>query len=197
MVDYASNTHKSKEKNDIPEKTVEVVVETPPRIKKKTMLEEIADLFLPEDRPSIKDYIIKDVFVPTIKRAIVSSVDLFFNGTTTVAPTTRTTTTPASRIAYNSISTKQTKVSSLATTRTYDYGTLIFNTRAEAEAVLEQIQEIIDVYNIASVNDLFDSAGLTGDATSTKWGWTSIEGARVEVTDGGYSIRMPKARPIN
>ena len=63
--------------------------------------------------------------------------------------------------------------------------------------MLDQMQEIIDVYNIASVNDLFDSAGLTGDATSTKWGWTSIEGAEVRVTDGGYSIRMPKARPIN
>lgn len=195
-MDYASNTHKSKE-NDIPEKTVEAVVETPPRIKKKTMLEEVADLFLPEDRPSIKDYILKDVIVPTIKRGIVSVVEMFFYGSTSTPVTARTTVAPTSRISYNSISSKQTKASTLTTTRTYDYGTLIFATRAEAQAVLDQMQEIIDVYNIASVNDLFDSAGLTGDATSTKWGWTSIEGAEVRVTDGGYSIHMPKARPIN
>ena len=192
-MDYASITNKSKEKNDIPEKKVEAVVEAPAKLKKKSMVEEFIDLFLPEDRPNLKEYLVKDIVVPTVKKAIVSSVDMFFNGTTTT-----TKSSPSSKISYNSIYSK-TPTSRVVpnTVRTYDYGTVIFESRAEAEAVLIGLQDLIDVYRIASVNDLFDLARLTGDATSAKWGWTSIEGARVEMVDGGYALRLPKARPID
>lgn len=196
MVDYASNTHKSKERNDIPEKKVEAVVDTPGKIIKKSTLERVLEDWLPTDRPSIKDYIYKDVLIPTIKRMISNAVDMILYGTVTTPTNTRSS---SSTISYNSIYSREPvkKTSSLATVKTVDYGTIAYETKAEAFTVLEGLQELIDQYNIASVNDLYDLSRVTGDPTSANWGWTNIDGARVENVNGVYVLRLPKARPIN
>ena len=64
-----------------PEKKVEQVV-TGVTIKKKSALAKIRDMFISEDADKVGNYILLDVLVPSIKRAIVdiikSSADMIF-----------------------------------------------------------------------------------------------------------------------
>ena len=70
-------------------------------------------------------------------------------------------------------------------------------TKDEAVAILEQMDEMIDQYGVVSVLDYYDLAGITMDNTSANYGWTDIRSARVIRTRDGYVIKFPKARPIN
>lgn len=72
----------------------------------------------------------------------------------------------------------------------------MFETRGEADAVIDQMGAVIDQYNVVTVADMYDMADLTAPYTSNKYGWTSIRDARVERVRDGYVIKMPKARPI-
>ena len=65
-----------------PEKKVEKVVTGNVTIKKKSALVKIRDMFIAEDADKVGNYILMDVLVPSIKKAIVdiikSSADMIF-----------------------------------------------------------------------------------------------------------------------
>ena len=59
-----------------------------------------------------------------------------------------------------------------------------------------KLNEIIDTYKIASVADLYDLVGLTGNYTDNRYGWTNIASADVIRTRDGYQLKLPRALPI-
>ena len=74
---------------------------------------------------------------------------------------------------------------------------IVFNSRGDAEAVLMSMDELISQYEVVRVADLYDLAGITGDYTDYRYGWTDIRSARIERVRDGYIIRMPKALPLD
>ena len=76
-----------------PEKKVEKVVNGNVTIKKKSALAKVRDMFIAEDADKVGNYILMDVIVPAVKRAIVdtikSSADMIF-GTKGSAPNSGT-----------------------------------------------------------------------------------------------------------
>ena len=54
---------------------------------------------------------------------------------------------------------------------------IILENGAEADAVLSRMQDIINTYGFASVADLYDLVGITGEYTDNKYGWTNIDNA--------------------
>lgn len=79
MEEYKPNSHKSKEeqKNLVPEKRVEKVISGTVKPKKKSEVQKFADVFISEDVNNVKSYIVMDVLVPAIKKAIS---DIVTNG---------------------------------------------------------------------------------------------------------------------
>lgn len=79
MEEYKPNSHKSKEerKESIPEKHVEKVISGTVKPKKKSEMQKFADVFISEDVNNVKSYIVMDVLVPAIKKAIS---DIVTNG---------------------------------------------------------------------------------------------------------------------
>ena len=73
MEEYKPNSHKSKEeqKNLVPEKRVEKVISGTVKSKKKSEMQKFADVFISEDVNNVKSYIVMDVLVPAIKKAIL------------------------------------------------------------------------------------------------------------------------------
>lgn len=60
------------------------------------------------------------------------------------------------------------------------------------------MDELIDMYGVVSVADLYDLVGITGNYTDNKYGWTNIRNAEpVRAMGGGYMLKLPKALPIN
>ena len=75
-------------------------------------------------------------------------------------------------------------------------GDITFETRGDAEAVLEQMDDVIDRYGIVTVADMYDMADLTAPYTSNKYGWTSINSAEVVRVRDGYILKLPKATDL-
>ena len=79
MGEYASNSHKSKEKRSeqVPEKRVEKIVSGSVKAKKKSGLQKITNVFVPEDVDNVKSYILEDIVVPAVKDIILDAVRAF------------------------------------------------------------------------------------------------------------------------
>ena len=192
------NSHKSrndaKQKQAMEEKRAEKIVRGKVKTKKNDM-RKLTDMFISEDAANVKSYILMDVLVPAIKKAIydivVNSLDMsLFGG----RGGKRHTADKVSYRDYNGVSRRDDRAS--RTTSGYSYDDIILETRGEAEAVLARMDEIMEEYEIVRVADLYDLVGVTGQHTDNKYGWTNIRNAEVERVRDGYRIKMPRALPI-
>jgi hypothetical protein len=195
------NSHKSrneaKQKQTTDDKRVEKIVHGKVKTKKNEM-RKLTDIFISEDVANVKSYILMDVLVPAIKKAIydivVNSLDMsLFGG----RGGKRSTADKVSYRDYNGVSRRDDRAySSSRTTSGYSYDDIILETRGEAEAVLARMDEIMEEYEIVRVADLYDLVGVTGEHTDNKYGWTNIRNAEIERVRDGYRIKMPRALPI-
>lgn len=80
---------------------------------------------------------------------------------------------------------------------THSFDEIILQTRVEGEEVLNQLDHLIDKYDAATVSDLYELLGLSGNYTDQKWGWTDLRGASVSHVRGGYLLNMPKPEPVD
>ena len=86
MRDYKPNSHRFKEEQkESSEKKVEKVVTGKVKTKKKSEVRKLADIFIPGDISNVKSYILMDVLVPAVKKAIsdivVDGIDMIlYNG---------------------------------------------------------------------------------------------------------------------
>lgn len=195
------NSHKgrneAKQKQAMEGKRAEKIVRGKVKTKKNDM-RKLTDMFISEDAANVKSYILMDVLVPAIKKAIydivVNSLDMsLFGG----RGGRRSTADKVSYRDYNSVSRRDERTyGSSRTTSGYSYDDIILETRGEAEAVLARMDEIMEEYEIVRVADLYDLVGVTGEHTDNKYGWTNIRNAEVERVRDGYRIKMPRALPI-
>lgn len=198
--EYKSNSHRSKEQqeNAAPEKRTEKVVNGIVKQRKKTGLSRAADTFLPGDVNSVKSYILMDVLVPSIKRAIS---DIVCNGINMLLgePNRGRNGNAGTKVSYRSY--YQDKDDRPAYNRPrvqaqYSYDDIIFDNRGDAEAVLDRMEELLDRFDVVSVADLFDLAGISCQYTDNKYGWTDLRSAHVERVRDGYVISLPRATSL-
>ena len=196
------NSHKSRNEkkqldgSNLPEKRAEKVVRG--KVKTKTNnARKFTDIFISEDVANVKNYILMDVIVPSIKKAvydlIVGTLDMSLYGGRGNGGK-RPTADKISYRDYSSVSRRDER--SYGTTRTasgYSYDDIVVETRGEAESVLTRMDEIMEEYEQVRVADLYDLVGISGDYTDNKYGWTNIRNARVVRTRDGYKIEMPRA----
>ena len=79
----------------------------------------------------------------------------------------------------------------------YNVGTIVFDDRGDAEAVLLRLKENLDVYKVATVADLYELSGERFNFTDYDYGWKDLKSAYVGRTnDGKFVIELPKAIPL-
>jgi len=195
MNDYKPNSHKFKneQREALEEKAkVEKVVMGTAKIKKKNELRKFANIFLSEDRKDIKSYVINDVIVPTIKKTIISALDMALNGGSSTYDKRGSAPKVSYRKFYDDPRDERRPVSNSGSR--FDYDDIVFETRGDAEAVRMQMEEVIERYGFVTVADLYDMAELSAPFTSNKYGWTNISTAEsVRLRDGGYILKLPRA----
>ena len=202
MEEYKPNSHKSKEaqKESIPEKKVEKIITGTVKSKKKSEIQKFTDIFISEDVNNVKSYILLDVLVPAIKKAIsdivTNGIDMILYGGTGRTKSNST----ASKISYRSYydgGNCRRDYSASRTKTGYNYDDIILDNRGEAEDVLSRMDELISTYGLVSVADLYDLVGITGNYTDNKYGWTDIRSAQPIRVRDGYMLKLPKALPLN
>lgn len=199
MEDYKSNSHASKEKEkNREEKKVEKIISGNAKAKKKSEFSKFADVFVSEDAGNVKSYILMDVLVSAVKKAIsdivTNGIDMLLYGETGVHKRNGA----SSKVSYRSYYDRSNRSSSSSRTRSgYSYDDIILDNRGEAEEVLSRMDEIVATYGTVSVADLYDLVGITGAYTDNKYGWTDIRSASVVRVRDGYMIKLPRALPLN
>lgn len=203
MDDFKPNSHRFKEEQSklpaLPEpKKVEKVVTGTVKTRKKTEFDKLKESFIADDVRNIKDFAINDVLIPSIKKVIhdiiTNGVDMMLYGKNG-GPNGRTTVTD--RFSYDQCSRNRTVRTDSRVRSAYDFDDIVLETRGEAEAVLSQMDAIIDTYGVAKVSDLYDLVGKTCEYTDNKYGWTNLRNAEPIRVRDGYLLKMPKAIPID
>lgn len=189
--------------NDEEKKNIFPVVNGTAKVKKRSEVKKLGDIFLAEDISNVKSYVFMDVLVPAMKKAIsdivTNGIDMILYGESGRKKHA------ASKISYGSY--YQSDRDRDRNRRSYntshvrggiDYDDIIFETRGDAEAVLEAMDEILSRFPSVSVGDLYDLAQVsTNNYAINKYGWTDIRGASVVRVRDGYVIKLPRAMPLD
>lgn len=197
-MNYPSNSHKEKEalknaQTNEEKKNVEKVVTGTAKKKQKSAFAKFFGEFISENAANLKQYIVSDVIIPTIKRTISESIDMILYGRS------RKSNTPATKISYSAYWSDPRAKAEAAAPRpklSYNYDEVVLDSRGDAEVVLSQMNDLIDTYGMVSVADLYDLVGISGDYTDNKYGWTNIRNAEVIRGRDGYALNLPKPLPI-
>ena len=143
-----------------------------------------------------------DVLVPAIKKAvfdiITDGLDMILYG----GEGRRKKTLNAEKVSYRSYYNRKNeddrKYDRTRERTVYSYDEVIFDSRSEAEEVLERMDELVTEYKMVTVSDLYDLVGISGKYTDCKYGWTNLRNVEpVRVRDGGYMLNLPKPRPLD
>ena len=194
------------EGNSFKQKAIEAAEEEPKvpvvkgvvKQKKKSAGRQFVENFVNEDGETIKSHVLFDIIVPALKDMISSgfqaAVDMLLYGNVQErrVSSNGARRSGAGQTNYNIISQKN-QNKRYADTKPGPCDDILFDERADAVRVLDELKDQIDVYSRASVYDLYDAAGLSCDYTWKNWGWYDLDSASVMRTrEGDFVINLPK-----
>lgn len=211
MPDYISKDSLNQQVNNDSEKREKKasVVSTPAKEKRKSLWQEIKEEFIAEDGRTVRDYIAKDVVVPLLKGMVQSvvnnAVDMFLYGGGSVGHGKTTysgykPSTPSYRpyIDQRQSNNNQGYYSRPRTNYGYDYTEIVFESRADAEAVLYSMYDLLNRYPVVRVADYLEFSGRDSSYTDNNYGWTSLDNIQIRRSrDGGYYLELPKPMAID
>ena len=73
----------------------------------------------------------------------------------------------------------------------FNFKEILLADRGDAEIVLDRLGDLIDEYQTASVADLYSLTGISQEFTDNRWGWDSLEGARVVRAGRMFMLDLP------
>lgn len=199
-----SNTKKDQAISAPPEKVVEKVVSGEPIRKKTPLGRKLKVLVLGEDFKGSVSYVRDYIIVPALR-------DMVFGAFTKAAERRiypeqerqRRSRAPSgsliSRISFNTPVQRDPRESAMLPhqpphmggRRTQDIGDIILASREEAEAVLSQLDNLVEKYGHATQGDLFASLGYPITFTDEAWGWTNLVKVKVKQVKEGFLIDLP------
>ena len=200
MEDYKPNSFKYKEEQKLNEreKRAEKIVTSKVMTKKKSKISKLTSEIISEDANSVGSYVLGEVLIPAIKKAIsdivTDGIDIILYGESRKGNRRST----ADRVSYtNYASRDRVRNDRPALNSGYSYDDIVLSSRGEAQDVLTRMDELMATYGLVRVADLYDLVGITGNYTDNKYGWTNIRNAEVVRVRDGYMIKMPRAVPID
>ena len=198
-----SNSYKSREENALAsqeKKQITKVTKGAVKTKKKNEMPKLGDMFISEDASKVKSYILMDVLVPTIKKAISdivkNGVHMILYGEVGQSNKRTYASTVSYRDYYDNGGRGASRFDDTPRARTrvgYNFDDIILETRGEAEEVLSSMDELIETYGSVSVADMYDLVGISCEYTDNKYGWKNIRTAEPVRVRGGYMLKLPRA----
>lgn len=211
MDEFPANSRTTPDEQPKDEKKLEQVTEGVRR--KPALGKRMKEAFGGDDSRSVMDYVVMDVLIPAAKDTMVDAVTQGFERLVFGEARSTTRRAAVSRrpnqgyVSYNRIG-GSSAVRSAAPKDEYrptmsrgarsnhDFDEVVIPTRAEAEQVLDRLDDVVKKYDSATVADFYDLVGVTGEYTDNKWGWSNLQSARVIRARDGYLIDLPKPEPV-
>ena len=205
---YTNNSIKAKTKETketTETKKIVKVVRGSAKAKKKSEMSKIASNIISEEVKGIKEYAIYDVVIPVIKdtisQLVKGSIDMLFYGEVRSGGSSKGSRGGnGTRVSYSNYydGKREDRREERRSSSRQSYDDILFDERADAEEVLNRMDEIVEQYGVVTVADLFDLAGITGNGyTDQNYGWTSTRSASIERTrHNEYFIKLHRPSPI-
>lgn len=196
-----SNSYKQKKASEEKKEKVTKVVKGPVKTKKKSELAKVKDALISEDARSVGSEILFGTIIPaignTIVDAVTNSIRMIFGVDGRYSDNKRSGDRYVSYSKYSSSRFDEKKTTSRHSTNKFDLDSFIFETRGEAEEVLDSMDDMLDRYEAVSVSDLYDLIGERCPFTAEKYGWYNLRNASVVRVRNGYMLKLPKAVPLD
>lgn len=198
-------TDEKKEEKEV----VAPVSSSPAKVKKKTVKDKAASLFIKEDIKSVARYIFKDILVPAMKKTFVAMVN---NGTNMMVYgdgrgyDDRDRNDRGSRYSYQDYYDRNRDYDYRGSARSsrraydtpYDYDIPLFDSAGAATEALRRMRNHIYDYGRVSVSFLYGCAKWPTSYTTDQYGWTDLRDAEViRDPSGDYWIKTPRPRVID
>jgi len=219
MEDYPVNSHKIRDitkefdKGKEPEepKKIEKVVEGRVIVRKKPLGKRFIETFVGGDMRTVGSYVMMEVLLPAVKDTIADAMTqgvermLFGEARSTSRRSGARPGTYNGYVSYNRYSpSSRSSLGRMGEDRgpsrraraRHDFNEIILQTRAEAEEVIDRLFDLVSRYDQATVADLYELVGVTGNYTDDKWGWSDIRGAGVTRITNGYLLDLPRPEAL-
>jgi hypothetical protein len=201
------NKRESQPQQRVEDRKIEKVVTGTVRKQKRGLGKKLAETFLEDDTKSVGSYIFHDVLIPAAKAMISDMVGggiemLLFGekrGHNTRRDGGRSYTSYGSYYRSTDRDNRdrdKRDISRLGRAR-HDFDEIVLETRGEAEEVLSHLVDLTLDYNQATVADLYDLVGISGNFTDNKYGWTDLRSASVTRVRDGYLINLPRTQLLD
>jgi hypothetical protein len=200
--DYPSN----KGTDEPPEKNIKRVTSGEPIRKKKSLGKQFRETFVAGDVKSAVRYGAFEVLLPAARDMIVEvttqGIEKLIFGESRRRGPMPPPSGPTGVVSYNryAMGSRQTGPQRALSRRSrvrHDFDEVILESRVEAEEVIDKLYEVVSQYGAATVMDLYELVGLQSSHTDNKWGWTSLRGAGVSRSHGGYLLDLPEPQPLD
>lgn len=212
MEAYPGNSHRSRETPPAKEepRKIERVTTGEAVTRKRPLGKRFAETFFGGDARSVTAYVFQDVLLPAAKDMIADAVSqavermIFGESRSHTRRAGRPGGGSSGYINYNRYSQdrdprrEEPRTISRRSRVVQEFDEVLLPTRVEADAVLERMDDIMERYGTATIADLYDLVGITGNYTDEKYGWTSLKHASVARTRNGmYVLDLPRPEPID
>lgn len=214
MEEYPSNTKLPKANPAQKPEKQERITTGQVVLKKKSLTSRFRDAFVSDDGRSVFVGVLRDVLVPAgkdmladasqeaVSRALwgesrgtrrTSGGPMNYNG---IAATlaSRVNYSRPTQMAPDPRQAETRRQSTIPTRGRVEIQDIFLQTRIEADEVIAKLNHLIAQYGQATVADLFDLVGVTGEYTDERFGWVNMQGARPHKTRDGYLLDLP--RPV-
>lgn len=170
--------------------------------RKKSVGRKILDTFLSEKIDDVGDYIRYNVLGPGVKSLVyevfMGTLSMMFWGDASVGR--RSTRDSNGRKAYDRIfdDRRAERERARSGRAAYDIDDIFFESRDDAERVLDRLYDLLDRYGKVRVADLYSAAGISpeGNYTVNYYGWYSLRGAGSYPTSEGWVLDLPKCESL-
>lgn len=181
---YPSNSDKSKERK-------EITPVTKARVKRESTARKVVGEIIREDARSVGETVLWDVIIPTVKNLISDTVtrgveSMLYGGDSR----------PRSRNSYSDYSGYSRPKGSRdrpaerrsARQAEPERNEIIFDSRSDANDVIDRMSDLIDQYGQASLADLNALIGASSNFIDDNWGWTDMSSFNVRQVRDGFML---------
>lgn len=206
-MDYPPNSDASKTGPPGQEKNIKRVTSGDPVRRKKSLGRKFKDVFVAGDaKMALRDTLF-DVLLPAAQEMIVetgkTSLERWIYGKTSRGRRVGSTppqSGPTGTVRYNQMYTMgqqsvQRALSRQARAR-HDFDEIVLESRSEADAVIDQMYEILNKFDSVNVADLYELVGIRPTHVDGRWGWRDLSGSSVTRVREGYLLDLPEPVPL-
>lgn len=186
---------------------VEKVVSGEARTQKRSFRRQFTETFLGGDLKSALRYATMDVLLPETRDMVYSvftgGLERLFFGESRRRGSTQPQSGPMGYMQYNRFTPGSGILSSSARTlgraarANHNFDQIILSSRTDAQAVIDQLYEVVSQYGEATVADLYQLVDLPTNHTDNKWGWTNLSGAGVSRDGADFLLDLPKPESLD